>query len=150
MHVQKAATGKTVASLAIVAVIVALAFGAYGLTRPPTVETSYVTNTTTYTTTVYKNMEMVGTCTAVSYIIPDTEEAFLANVTVISGTSTTYYLSTTAVVTAGETTLGTTAYITSTYANSTAAYAVTSTSQNLDVIPSDGWTVTACTLVPQG
>jgi uncharacterized membrane protein YuzA (DUF378 family) len=150
MNRQRTATGKSITALVIVVVVAALAFGAYGLTKSSTVETSYGTSTTTYTTTVYKNVEMVGTCTAVSYIIPDYGEVSVTNVTVTSGTATTYSLSTITVSPAGETTLGTTKYSTSTYENNTAIYTTTSTSQNLNDIPSNGWTVTTCTFAPTG
>ena len=136
------------AALAIVVVIAALAFGAYGLAKAPTVETSYVYSTTTYTTSIYKNVQMTETCTAVSYIIPDTEEVSITNVTVTSGTNTTYSLSTVTVSHAAETTLGTTTYSTSTYGNNTSVYTITSTSDNLNDIPSNGWTVTTCTFTP--
>jgi hypothetical protein len=142
------AVGTAVTVLAIVVVVAALALGAYGLARAPTVETSYVNSTTTYTTTVYKNVEMVGTCTAVSYIIPDTEEVSTTNVTVTSGTNTMYSVSTVTISHAGETTLGTTTYSTSTFGNNTAVYTATSTSDNLNDIPSDGWTVTTCAFTP--
>ena len=148
MKAQRTAVGTTVTALAIVVVVVALAFGAYGLAKVPTVETSYVNSTTTYTTTIYKNVEMVGTCTAVSYIIPDTEEVSLTTVTMTSGTNTTYSVSTVTISHAGETTLGTTTYSTSTYANNTGVYTMTSTSDNLNDIPSNGWTVTTCTFAP--
>jgi hypothetical protein len=147
---QRTSTGKSITALVIVIVVGALAFGAYGLTRSSTVETSYATSTTTYTTTVYKNVEMVGTCAAVSYIIPDTEEVSITNVTVSSGTATTYSLSTITVSRAGETTLATTTYSTSTYENNTTVYTTTTTSQNLNDIPSNGWTVTTCTFAPAG
>jgi hypothetical protein len=147
MKAERNAIGTTLAALAVV-VVVALAFGAYGLTRAPAASTSYVSSTTTYTTTVYENLEMVGNCTAVSYIIPDTEQVSITNVTVVSGTNTTYSASTVTISHAGETTLGSTTYSTSTYANDTAVYTITSTSQNSNDIPSDGWTVTTCTLIP--
>jgi hypothetical protein len=148
MKAQRTAVGTTVTALGIVVVVVALAFGAYGLAKAPTVETSYVNSTTTYTTTIYKNVEMVGTCTAVSYIIPDTEEVSLTTVTMTSGTNTTYFVNTVTISHAGETTLGTTTYSTSTYANNTGVYTMTSTSDNLNDIPSNGWTVTTCTFTP--
>ena len=137
----------TVTVLAIVVVVAALAFGAYGLTKAPATETSYAASTTTYTTTIYKNVQMTGTCTAVSYFIPDTMAVSITNVTVTSGTSTSYYQSS-VTLSGGETTLGTTTYSTSTYGNGTTVYTTTSTSQNLNDIPSNGWTVTTCTFSP--
>ena len=147
MKTRGRAIGKAAAALVIIVVVASLAFGAYGLANPRTVETSYV-STTTYTTTVFKNVEMVGNCTAVSYLIPDTVVVTFTNVTVTSGGSTTYSEGTVTVSTAGETTLGTTTYATSTYANSTAAYSMTSTSVDTNEIPSNGWTVTVCAFAP--
>ena len=144
MHGREAVT-----LLVIVVAVAALAFGAYGLAKAPTVETSYVNSTTTYTTTVYENVEMTGTCTAVSYIIPDTEEVSLTTVTSVTGTNTTYSVSTVTISHASETTLGTTTYSTSTYAAiGNVGYVVTTTSQDLNDIPSNGWTVTTCAFTP--
>jgi len=118
-----------------------------GTTTPVMTLTSVVNNTTTVT--INENVQINGTCTAVSYIIPDTEKVSLTTVTVTSGTSTTYYVSTITISHAGETTLGTTTYSTFTHvAISNVGYVVTTTSQDLNDIPSDGWTVTVCTYQP--
>ena len=117
-----------------------------GTTTPVMTLTSVVNNTTTVT--INENVQINGTCTAVSYIIPDTEEVSLTTVTMTSGTNTTYFVNTVTISHAGETTLGTTTYSTSTYANNTGVYTMTSTSDNLNDIPSNGWTVTTCTFTP--
>jgi hypothetical protein len=101
------------------------------------------------TGTINENVRVNGTCTAVSYIIPDTEEVSLTTVTVTSGTNTTYSVSTVTISHAAETTLGTTTYSTFTnVAMSNVGYVVTTTSQDLNDIPSDGWTVAVCTYQP--
>lgn len=106
-----------------------------------------IADTATFTTTVYKNVELVGICTAISYFLADTSTEYATTVTITSGNSTYYSLSTN-VVSPSTTTIGTTTYSTSTYGNVTTIYTITTTSQNLIDIPSDGWTVTTCTLSP--
>ncbi|MGD0638839.1 MAG: hypothetical protein ABSA72_12450, partial [Nitrososphaerales archaeon] len=82
-------------------------------------------------------------------IIPDTEEVSLTTVTSVTGTNTTYSVSTVTISHASETTLGTTTYSTSTYAAiGNVGYVVTTTSQDLNDIPSNGWTVTTCAFTP--
>jgi len=130
-----------IAVIVVVVMLASVAFGIYGFTKSPSVETSYVSTTTTYTTTIYSTpsiqtsyinntktltttiyrVELTGTCTAVSYFLPDT----------------------TASTTPSVTTLGTTTYSTSIYGNVTTTYTSVSTSPGFDA-----WTVTTCILSP--
>lgn len=153
METRRTAVGR--ASVAVVVVVVAaVAFGVYGLARPPTTETSYVTTNAyettakTFTTTVYENVKFTGTCTAVSYFLPDTVLESVTNVTLVSGSSTKYSMSVISMIYPGTTTLGTSTYGASTFGNGTALLTIVSTSVNSNYIPSSGWTVTTCTFAP--
>jgi hypothetical protein len=133
----------------LVITAVGVAFGAYGFAKPPRIETSvsYRTATIYGTKTVLVNTALVGTCGAVSYFVPDTLEEVSANVTVTSGTSTMVYENV-SVSEAGTTTVGTYNYSTSSYGNLTGYSTTTSTSDNLNERPSDGWSVIVCTYHP--
>jgi|GEM_PF-3298339 hypothetical protein len=103
--------------------------------------------TTTTTVSGYATVELVGDCSATTYVVPDTEVIMPTNVTVTSGSSTSYYLSTSTIY-PGTSTLGSTTYSTSTYANGTEIIVVTTTSEDLNYFPSVPWTVTVCTYSP--
>jgi len=134
MRTNKARTATALIAAALVAGVIAVL--SLGTNRLVTTSTEWFTTTSTdlvtstivvnhrTTVSVYENVEMVGSCTAVSYFAPDTSS---------------YGVNQTA-------TIGTTTYPTSTYVNNTVGYAMTSTSQNLGDRPSDGWTVTICSL----
>lgn len=131
-------------AVALVIAVVAAAFGVYGLSRVPPTRTSIVYRTTTF----YENVMMAGTCEATSYLFPDTESVSPVNVTVTSGTRTSYYTSVSYSY-PGKTTLGSTSYSTSTYTNGTGGFATTTTSPlNPIDLPSGEWTVVACTYSP--
>ena len=53
MTPRSSAISKTMAILVAVVVLASVSFGIYGFTRTPTVTTSYVTSSTTYTSTIY-------------------------------------------------------------------------------------------------
>jgi hypothetical protein len=90
-----------------------------------------VTNEST-TILVYENANVVGNCTSVYHVIPDTVEEIIHNssTTVISATEEIFPAST---------------YSTSSYANYTSTFVVTSTSVDQGAEPSDGWFVSTCT-----
>jgi hypothetical protein len=107
--------------------------------------------TSTYTTTVSvyrQNVTLAGACKVVSYVLPDTEEAFFTNVTSTNGNTTMYSLSEYSVSTATVETLNISTYTTTTFANNPTTYTLTSTSVNSGAIPSSAWSVTVCVLSP--
>jgi hypothetical protein len=147
--------GTRVSVVALVVAIVAVAFGVYGFSKPPTVETSLVYETTTayrtsYSyneTTVYRNVEVTGVCTATSYFLGDEAQEYVWNVTITSGTHTMYSTSESYSY-PNTTTLGSTTYSTFTFGNFTAPYSTTSTSLDQNYAPSGWWLVTGCTYEP--
>jgi len=104
-----------------------------------------VTSTLNHTTTisVYGGTKLVGNCTAVSYFRPDSTIDVFSNVTITSGASTSYSLSSVSWAFAPSTVVGSSTYTTAIYANDTATFTFVSTSTG-DYSPSAGWTVTAC------
>jgi hypothetical protein len=116
-------------------------------TTTATVTITTIINDTT-TTSVYENVQVIGNCTAVSYFLPDTVEQLVTDVTITSGNTTTHSISFGSTIRATTTTLGTRIYTVTSYANNTSIFTVTSESDDLSDIPSDGWTNTICTYQP--
>jgi hypothetical protein len=136
-------TRAALALLAIFAVAGVIVVFASQTTMSVTVSTR--TERFTTTMTVYENVEVVGSCTAVSYDLPDVDIAMRVTVTVTSGNSTSYSVgeSISFATTHDD---GTQTYTTTSYANATSSiFATTSTSYDLGAAPSSAWTVTACT-----
>ena len=134
MRVRRAAVG-------IVAIVIVV--GAFALVLPQTGLLYTTTKIQTFTTTVFENTRETGTCTATSYLVPDTVEVSATEVTVTSGNSTYSSLSTTTIY-PGTATEGTTTYSVLTYVNGTSSFVITSTSTDYDDAPSDGWSVIVC------
>jgi hypothetical protein len=85
--------------------------------------TSVVNKTTTTAISILGNVELTGNCTAVGVFIPDTSSA---------GVNQTQ-------------TYGNTTYSTTTYVNSTGWYVIRTTTYDSQDLPSERYTVTACT-----
>lgn len=95
--------------------------------------------------TMMTNVKLVGKCTIVSYAFPDTEQVLFTLVTTTYLNTTGYYNSIYSTIMPTTETLGSSTFTSTTYVGYATAFALTSTSTNSNVIPSDLWSVTNCT-----
>lgn len=95
-----------------------------------------------------KKVELIGVCNATTYLLPDTMQILVTNVTVTSSNTTTYYLSTYSTITATTETQGITTYTTTLTVNSSTSYVITNSTNLNPYSPSANWAVSTCTFAP--
>lgn len=87
------------------------------------------------------------TCYARSYIRAQALTVLVENVTIASGTMTTFYLHT-LLTTVDTTTLGSTYFVIMTNVTEPIGYVITGTSYNSSISSSVEWTISLCTYLP--